>query len=63
MMASLFLFIVFGRTDAGRAAENAYFQFYANMGHLDLGKPSNIPIKAYANYLQQMFKVRLGLLV
>lgn len=48
----------------GRAAENAYFQFYANMGHLDLGKRSNIAIKARANYMQHnMFKVRLGLLV
>lgn len=63
MMDSLFLFIVFGRTDARRAAENAYFQFSANMGHLDLDKRSNIAIKASANYLQQMFKVRLGLLV
>lgn len=56
MMDSLFLFIVFGRTDAGRAAENAYFQFYANMGYLDLGNRSNIAIKASANYLRQMFK-------
>lgn len=44
MMDSLFLFTVFGRTDTGRAAENAYFQFYANMDHLDLGKRSNISI-------------------
>lgn len=63
MMYSLFLFIVFGRTDATRAAENAYLQFYANMDHLDLGKRSNISIKARENYLQQIFKVRLGLLV
>lgn len=55
MMDSLFLFIVFGRTDTRRAAENAYFQFYANMGHLSLGKRSNIDIKASENYLQQMF--------